>query len=498
VPTSCSLRNGVDLTVKYFVLAAGFVFIFCTRSLNAQSPDTAWTKTIGGTDYDLGYSVQQTNDGGYIIAGYTESYGAGDYDVYLIKTDSSGDTLWTRTFGGTEYDPGFSVQQTTDGGYVVAGSTNSYGGSSDIYLIKTDSGGDTTWTRAFGGTDYDAGYFVQQTNDEGYIITGLTLSYGAGGADVYLIKTDSSGDTLWTKTFGGYEWEYGFSVQQTIDDGYIVTGFTDSYGAGVDDVYLIKTDLNGDTLWTRTYGGYNHDAGYFAQQTADGGYIVAGTTESYGSGGEDVYLIKTNSGGDAMWTKIIGGTEYDGGHSIQQTIDGGYIVAGYTQSYGSGGSDVYLIKTDSSGDTLWTKTIGGIQNDTGEFIRQTADAGYIVIGSTVSYGAGYSDIYLIKLEPETGIELEAVENPLVALESIDPNPFSSDLSITCSIPDQTIVELAIFDLSGRLVEELINDQLPAGSHTSMWSPSQDMPNGCYLVVLDAAGHHEIGKCLKLN
>lgn len=201
---------------------------------------------------------------------------------------------------------------------------------------------------------------------------------------------------------------------------------------------------------------------------------------------------------DTAWTKTFGGTAYDLGYSVQQTTDGGYIIAGYTESYGAGGSDVYLIKTDSSGDTLWTKTIGGAQNDPGESIQQTADAGYIVIGSTVSYGAGCSDVYLMKLEPETGIEVEAGENPLVVLESIGPNPFSSDLIITCSIPDHTRVELAIFDLSGRLVEELINDQLPAGSYTSMWSPSHDMPNGCYLVVLDSAGHHEVGKCLKLN
>lgn len=493
------MKNGVDLVVKSFVLAAGFVLLFCTRSLNAQSPDTAWTKTFGGIDYDLGYSVQQTTDGGYIVAGYTESYGAGDYDVYLIKTNSSGDTLWTRTFGGTNDDLCFSVQQTTDGGYIVTGHTDSFGaGKNDVYLIKTNSSGDTLWTRTFGGTEYDCSYFVRQTNDGGYIVTGFTLSYGAGGADVYLIKTDSGGDTLWTKIIGGYEWEYGFSVQQTADEGYIVTGFTDSYGAGADDVYLIKTNSSGDILWTRTFGGTDYDVGYFVHQTTDGGYIVSGSTESYGAGGENVYLIKTDSSGYTLWSRTFGGNQNDCGYSVQQTADGGYIVAGHTESYGAGGSDVYLIKTDSSGDTLWTKTIGGTQNDPGEFIQQTTDGGYIIAGCTVSYGAGYSDIYLIKLEPETGIEEEVAGSPLFVLESIGPNPFSSDLSITYSIPEQARVELAVFDLSGRLVEELMSDQLPAGSHTAMWSPSQNTSSGCYLVVLDACGHHEVGKCLKLK
>ncbi|MCD4708481.1 MAG: hypothetical protein K8S62_12185 [Candidatus Sabulitectum sp.] len=485
--------------MKLFAIFTVFVILFCTQNLHAQVPDVAWTKTFGGTGYDLGYSVVQTTDGGYIVAGYTESYGAGDYDVYLVKTDSSGDTLWTKTFGGTEYDPGFSVQQTTDEGYIVAGSTRSYGaGGADVYIIKTNSDGDTLWTNTYGGSGYDAGYFVQQTTDGGYVATGYTYSYGAGGADVYLIKTDSIGDTLWTKTFGGYEWEYGFSVRQTTDGGYIVAGFTDSYGAGLDDVYLIKTDSSGDTLWTKTYGGTNFDVGYYAHQTIDGGYIVAGSTESYGAGGEDVYLIKTDSGGNVLWTKTFGGSDYDAGYSVQQTADGGYIIAGSVKSFGAGGSDVYIIKTDSSGDSLWTKTIGGPQNDPGESIQQTTDGGYIVAGCTVSYGAGHSDFYLIKLEPETGIEEETGESPLTTLETIGPNPFSSDLTITYSVPEQTRVELAVFDLSGRLLEELVNDRIPAGSHTVLWTPSEEVPSGCYLIKLNACGHHEVGRCLKLN
>ncbi|MCD4847001.1 MAG: hypothetical protein K8R76_02285 [Candidatus Aegiribacteria sp.] len=482
-----------------FLLVAGFAILFCTQSLYAQAPDISWTNTFGGAEYELAYSVQQTSDGGYILAGYTNSYGSGNYDVYLVKTDSSGDTLWTRTFGGNAYDPGFSVQQTTDGGYIIGGSTSSFGaGSSDVYLIKTDSCGDTLWTRTFGGSGYDRGYSVQQTSDGGYIVTGSTNSFGAGGDDVYLIKTDSSGDTLWTKAIGGYEWEYGFSVRQTIDEGYIITGFTDSYGAGGDDVYLIKTDSSGDTLWTKTFGGNNHDVGYDVQQTTDAGYIVSGSTESYGAGGEDVYLIKTDAIGNTLWTKIFGGYAYDCGCSVQQTIGGGYIICGYTLSFGAGGSDVYLIKTDSSGDTLWTKTVGGSNNDPGESIQQTTDGGYIVGGCTVSYGAGYSDFYLIKLDPETGIEEETEGSPLPALGSIGPNPFSSDLYISYSTPEQTNVQLTIFDLSGRVIEIIVSDQLPAGSHTAMWNPSQDTPDGCYLVVLDACGHHESGKCLKLN
>ena len=260
------------------------VLITVVISMNqafAQPPDTLWTKTFGGSDDDYGYSVQQTGDGGYILVGFTCSYGAGGLEVYLIKTDAGGNQLWTRTFGGSYHDNGNSVQQTDDGGYIIAGGTESYGaGNFDVYLIKTDATGDTIWTKTFGGSDDDYGYTVQQTSDGGYIIAGYTNSYGAGGYDVYLIKTDSSGIEQWSRTFGGSDYDYGFSVQQTGDSGYIITGETSSYGAGGLDVYLIKTDAGGNQQWSQTFGGSSDDGSWSVQQTGDGGYIIAGLTST--------------------------------------------------------------------------------------------------------------------------------------------------------------------------------------------------------------------------
>jgi len=362
--------------------------------------DTLWTKTYGGDSIDGGYSVQQTTEGGFIITGYTKSYGAGNRDVYLIRTDANGDTLWTKTYGGDSLDVGYSVQQTTDGGFIITGYTESYGaGSYDVYLIRTDENGDTLWTRTFGGSSADVGYSVQQVTDGGFIIAGYTRSYGAGGSDVYLIKTDENGDTLWTKTYGGSHDDKGYSVQQTTDDGFIITGYTKSYGAGNSDVYLIRTNENGDTLWTRTYGGNSIDVGYSVQQTTDGGFIIAGYTRSYGAGSYDVYLIKTDENGNTLWTRTFGGDSIDVGYSVQQVTDSGFIIAGYTRSYGAGGSDVYLIKTDENGDTLWTKTYGGDSIDIGNSVQQTTDGGFIITGYTYSYGAGNSDVYLITATP---------------------------------------------------------------------------------------------------
>jgi hypothetical protein len=373
------------------------LFAFWSVPAFAQCP--VWSRTYGGSSYDDGWYGQQTTDGGYIVTGETQSFGSGGGDVYLIKSDSLGDTLWTRTYGGIYSDYGFSVQQTTDGGYVVVGRTLSFGtGNVDVYLIKTDSTGDTLWTRTYGGSGYDEGIFVQQITDGGYIVAGYTSSFGAGGYDAYLIKTDSFGDTLWTCSYGGSNDDYGSSVQQTTDGGYIVVGLTGSFGVGHDDVYLIKTDSIGDTLWTRTYGGSSYDQGYSVQQTTDGGYIVAGRTLSFGASDGDIYLIKTDSIGDTLWTRTYGGSNEERGYWAQQTTDGGYIVSGLTSSFGAGSYDAYLIKTDSLGDTLWIRTYGGYWDDRGFWAQQTTDGGYIVSGMTQSFGAGNFDVMLTKLD----------------------------------------------------------------------------------------------------
>jgi len=461
------------------------------------NPDTLWTGTYGGVRLDAALSILQTTDGGYVTTGKTESFGFGvqdTTDVYLIKTDSLGDTLWTRTFGGIDYDGAFAVQQHPDGGYIVIGHTKSFGsGNRDIYCIRTNSSGDTLWTRTYGGNGEEIGLAVQRTSDGGYVMAGSSSSFGAGGDDIYLIKTDSNGDTIWTRTYGGTGQDQPYVILPTYDGGYVIGGTTSSFGAGSSDFYLIVLDSFGDTLWTRTFGGaYQEWCGGICQ-TSDHGYVLFGETRSYGQSPptySDFYIVKTDSIGDTLWTNTYGGPFHERCFGSHQTSDGGFMISGYTRSFGAGDWDIYIVRTTSNGHLLWTRTYGGNDADFCFSSNLTDDGGYIIAGSTYSYGAGNSDVYLIKTGPDTTStsvrpDRTRLPSPQFNLYTPYPNPFNSVVVIPFTAPVASEVRLAIYNILGQRVQEFDYPLLSPGTYHARWDASS-FASGMYIARLSTA------------
>ncbi len=361
--------------------------------------DTTFLTTYGGISQDQGRSIVQTYDGGFLITGSTSSFGYGNTDVYLVKTDSAGTYLWSKTFGGSNVDWGMSLKETGDRGIIIAGYTNSFGsGGYDVYLIRTDSIGDTLWTKTYGGNDWDFGYSVQICPDKGYIICGETYSYGNGLNDIYLIKTDSNGVEQWSQTYGGSDHDYGKYVDITYDGKYIVAGATKSYSVGDYDMYLLKVNTTGDTLWSNTFGGDSSDIAYAVNSNSDSTYIIAGSTKSYGAGNWDFYLMKTNINGDSVWDDVLGGPDYEEWYSVKESPDNAYIITGYSLSQiGAGGEEIFVYKVDTVGGYIQLKTYGGTEYDRGYEVINS-NSGYAVVGITNSFGVGLNDAFLIKTD----------------------------------------------------------------------------------------------------
>ncbi|MDD5528782.1 MAG: T9SS type A sorting domain-containing protein [bacterium] len=488
-----------------FCNAIIILIISATQTLSAQS---TWTKTFGGTGYDEGNSVRQTSDSGFIIAGNTNSFGTGQRDIYLIKTNSTGDTLWTNFFHAAVAAISNSIQQTQDGGYIIAGTNYSPSTQENACFIKTDSAGDTLWTRTFGGPRLDWGISAQQTKDGGYIF--LEETYTDTAIWFYLIKTDPSGDAI--DTLLNECRKEAYSVQQTQDSGYIITGCLRYF-----QMYLIKTTSSGNILWTKTFGGdssYSY-LGNSVQQTEDGGFIIAGikqSSENYCDG----YLLKTNPTGDSLWTKIFDRDTSDHINSVRQTKDGGYIISGYTASPGIGNYDVYLIKTNSNGDTVWTKTFGGPADDKSYSVELTNDSGFIVVGYTKSFGAGGTDVYLIKTNGNGDVAIEEPSSNWSEATSclggpnltVSQNPFSKSTVISYSLPANVGsvsggFSLAIYNIAGKLVKSFPITQLPNSQMTTVaWDGTDNNANnlktGIYFVRLVTGNFKETKKLILMK
>lgn len=360
--------------------------------LNAQ---VTFEKTFGTTGDNFANDVQLTSDGGYILVG-TAEFAGGFGDLLLIKTDANGDTLWTHTIGGSSLDQGNSVIQTSDGGYIIAGSTMSYGaGANDAWLVKTDAKGLVTWSKTYGTINNDVAYGVVQTSDGGYVFSGMEKQSGLNG-NAHLVKVDASGNVLWSKTFGSYlRKNFAYTLLQTSDHGFLIGGW-ENLNLGInDDFCLIKTDSNGTLQWYKSYGDVGHDQNFSVHQTTDGGFVIAGYT--FSASVIDVNVVKVDGSGNLLWTKNVGGTGADYSYAVTSTADGGLVFCGSTLSFGATNAG-YLAKMDGSGNLLWSKTMTGTGWDGFFAIREASDGGFVLAGvKGENYGVSGS-VYFVKTD----------------------------------------------------------------------------------------------------
>lgn len=358
-------------------------------------------QTCGGPETDRGVFVNPTRDGGYIVVGVTESFGAGKEDVYLVRTDAAGEVLWSRTFGGPDDDFGWSVVEVADG-FVLAGSTSSFGnGSFDFYLVKTDRGGEAEWSRTFGGEGSDRCWALARTTRGGFVLAGETTSSGEGEQDCYLVETDSLGTMLWSRSYGGAKSDRCFAVAPAADGGYMLAGQTYSEGAGDRDAYVLKTAADGELEWSRTFGGEASDVGHSITRTRDGDFVVTGYTTSFATGGDDPYLIRIDAHGETRWTRVL---PLEGvAHTLtgDEAADGGFYLVGLFENPFAGVTAALLVRTDDEGHLSWRRDIlpTRIGETFGYSVRATADGGCVFTGHTTVGSAGDRDLLLVRVEP---------------------------------------------------------------------------------------------------
>ena len=480
--------------LKYLIIIISIVIL--SAPVFAQAPDTLWTRTYGGAASDIGFGVQQTEDGGFIVIGYTNSNSAGMSDIYLLKTDDMGDTLWTRKYGGEFADSGWHVLQTEDGGYILVCVYGLTVTNVCLQLIKTDENGDTLWTRTH--PDYSVYDYIRQTEDGGYIIAG---SYQE---DAALLKTDAFGEIEWLQTYNCSELDGGQCAIQTSDGGYILTGLTTQSYYGQTNVLLVKTDAVGDTIWTRSIGENMVDFGFSVLEDDNGDYVVTGLFNGEDGADiySDVYLIKVDVNGDTLWTKSYGRGYNDWGASVVNSTDGGYVVTGTCDdAYYSGyNGDLNILKTDADGNEEWYIWFGGEEQDHGECIQKTTDGGYIVVGSTISYGAGSYDVWLLRLEGDLSVENEPDGfRPIeFGLSPAYPNPFNQSVRLNYMLPAAADIRLVVYDITGREVEALGTGHWALGQHSVVWDAS-GMGSGVYFVRLSAVdGQQSVKKVVLMK
>ncbi len=467
-------------------------------TVSSQAPDTAWTRHYHRGSWEAVYSIQQTSDNGFIMVGPSHFLDDNYVEAFLVKTDQNGDSLWTKVIGNNQNFYPNCVKEDPNGGYVIVGEKQNSPGYRNAFLVKTDENGDSLWGFFYQGTRGAVGNYVTCTFDSGYVYTGYNNMSGSGD-NIFIYKLEANGDTGWFKIYNRGGDEIAECINQTTDGGFIIGGRTDYHTAGRNDFYLLKTDSLGDTLWTRTYGRSQNDYCYSVQQTSDGGYILFGTSDTIIVAGYTYSLaIKTDTSGQVEWQQIFDrSTGGDFGQSVQQTSDGGYIFGGNSLNPGQS-QDFCFIRTDADGNIQWIKTVGGSATDRAYSVLQTTDGGYVLAGETAYLLPLGGDFWVVKLNSfPNSIEKKNLITDEFRLRQNYPNPFNPTTTIDFYLPKTSEVILKIFNILGEEVANLLSASLLSGHYSYQWD-ARNYPSGIYYYQIQAGDFREVKKMILLR
>lgn len=438
------------MALSYAIIAC---LIFSHEESQAQV--NTWIRIYGGPQYDRGTGIDRTYDDGYIVCGTTTSYSSGNTDAYLLRTDSNGLFLWERSFGGLNIDNATCVHQTPDSGFVISGFTNSFGnGGYDAYLVKTDKNGDLQWEKAYGGSDWDFGNWAEPTMDGGYILCGESYSFG-NSSQAYVVKLNSDGDVQWEKNFGSSAGDAANEIRLTSDGGFIMAGYNTS-PVGDKDYALWKLHSDGSQAWSAVYGGTEDDICASVDVCQDGGYLLAGHFTI--SGNRKYHFMKTAIDGSALNSRVD--TPSTGEKSvarIRETIEGQYIMLINSTVGGFGGKEIWMIKYDPANWFPFVSTFGGTYDEEAYGIVQNPDSGFTLAGHTETFGTGPDNIFLARNQKSgsynNAINVYVSVDPINAEENairIYPNPSAGKFFIEAGV--KKLESVRIFSLTGTLLK----------------------------------------------
>lgn len=491
-------------------------------------PSIQWQKSIGGLGYDSCRNILQTSDGGYITIGTSNSNDGdisgnhGSYDIVVVKLTNTGSIEWQKSYGGSNSDSAGTIKNTADGGYIIAGTTSSNDGDvsgnhgfSDYWVVKITNVGVIEWQKCLGGTNGESANDIEQTSDGGYIVAGSSSSVNgdvtgnhnpvgsSGNSDYWIVKLTNTGNITWQKCLGSDSTDYCFSIKQTIDGGYIVNGDIQANSGDVTghhgdfDYWVVKLNATGQIEWQKALGGTSWDTGVGVIQNTDGDYLVAGYSSSNNGdisdvhGGGDAWVVKLGAAGNIIWQKALGGTKSDFLYSIRQTIDGGYILCGDStsddgQATGHHGSadtfDYWAIKLSGNGVVEWHKSLGGSDDDTAVSLIEVSNGNYLISGYSssndgdITSSHGLRDGWIAYLSSNLAVS----ENRMDTLFDVYPNPTTNVINVNI---DARIIgtSYTLYDQSSRVMKTGVLHDL----HSMI--QIEDLSMGLYILDINNSG-----------